>query len=673
MKNTLTILALLILNLTFAQNYKFGKVSEDELKEVSNPANLDAHATVLYKMHKVDFTFAAKTGFTQINTYHERIKIYDEEGFNWANKKIKLYDGSGLKKEILSDLNAYTFNLEDGKIKKTKLKSEGVFEEKNNKYWATKSITMPNIKAGCIIELEYSIESPFMSIDDIVLQYDIPIKRLEVDLSIPEYFNYKKILNPKALYSPKFQELTKNRKESINTSSRGERRGLLMTRTNYNTSNLEFLENIFKIHSDNVPALTNEPMVDNRNNYRAKLILEYQFYRAPDGKVENYSTTWNKVTNSIYNNEDFGNQLNKKNYFENEIDDLIANTTEPLDKAMLIYNFVKSKVKWNNYVGYYSDSGVKKAYKEGVGNVADINLMLTSILQYANLPANPILISTKDNGIPIVPSTSGFNYVIAGIEMGDQLILLDASSKYATQNVLPERILNGLGRIIREGGTSDWISLLPKTESKEINSLNFNILEDFSISGKVRVYNSNHLALNYRNSYAKTQNETLIKNLEKGNDITISNLEVTNALEIEKPVQYTYEFNLNSSVEEIGEDLYVSPLLFMEKEENIFKQEERVFPIDFVYPMSEKYVVNIKIPDGYTVASVPENANIVFNNSDAKFSYMANVNGDSIVQLVISLDINNTIVLPSVYNDFKEFYKLVIDKQTDKIVLKKSI
>jgi hypothetical protein len=44
--------------------------------------------------------------------------------------------GSNLKKVFLFD--AVTFNLIDGKIEKTKLKSEGEFDENINKYWGRK-------------------------------------------------------------------------------------------------------------------------------------------------------------------------------------------------------------------------------------------------------------------------------------------------------------------------------------------------------------------------------------------------------------------------------------------------------------------------------------------------------------------------------------------------------
>ena len=78
------------------------------------------------------------------------------------------------------------------------------------------------------------------------------------------------------------------------------------------------------------------------------------------------------------------------------------------------FNFLKSKVKWNGFYGKYTDKGVRKAYKDRVGNVAEINLILTSMLRFAGLNANPVLVSSRGNGIPIFPTTNGFDY---GLEL----------------------------------------------------------------------------------------------------------------------------------------------------------------------------------------------------------------------------------------------------------------
>ena len=95
---------------------------------------------------------------------------------------------------------------------------------------------------------------------------------------------------------------------------------------------------------------------------------------------------------------------------------------------MAIFQYVKSKMNWDGYTGVGCSQGVRKAYKEGTGNVAEINLMLIAMFKYAGLNANPILVSTRSHGIPLFPTRNGFNYVVAGLEIQNDLILFDARS-----------------------------------------------------------------------------------------------------------------------------------------------------------------------------------------------------------------------------------------------------
>jgi len=104
-----------------------------------------------------------------------------------------------------------------------------------------------------------------------------------------------------------------------------------------------------------------------------------------------------------------------------------------------------------------------KTYQEGKGNVVDINLMLTAMLRYANINANPVLLSTRGNGLTISPTINGFNYVIVHAETDQGEILLDASDKYSAPNLLHPKTSNGSGRLVMKGGENKRIDLQTKT------------------------------------------------------------------------------------------------------------------------------------------------------------------------------------------------------------------
>ena len=671
-KIVLVVTLFIAIQFTQSQDYKFGKVSKTELNETENRLDPEANATVLYRKQYIHFVYVQGEGFLQKNEIHERIKIYNKDGFNQATKVISLYNESNDSEQELIGLKAVTYNLEGGKISETKLKKDGIFVEETNKYWKTKKFTMPNIKEGSVIEYKYIISSPFLQVGEIDFQQQIPIKKLDFKFSAPEYFVYKQHMNLKADFYPKLIESKDRGIIRFTNKSRTEGNGFSAVKTSFESSNVEFTEHIVLVNEENIPALKQEPMVSNLEIYKAQVLFELNYTKWPNEPMENYATTWEKVSKKIYQYPEFGAELKKSSYYKNDIDALLSGINDPSEKVHLIYNFVKSNVKWNGFEGFYAYDGVRKAYKDHAGNVADINLMLVSMLRYAGLDANPVLVSTRDNGIPLYPTRNGFNYVIGSVQLENGYVLLDATDKFLTVNTLPTRALNWQGRLIRKDGTSSWVALNPNKPSKELTSLNVKINSDLSIEGKVRNHFTDYRALSYRDEYENHSDEEMIESLQEDSEIEISNFEVKNKDDLSKPILQSYDYNYSDAIEQIGDKLYFSPLLFLKEEENPFKQESRKYPIDFIYPREGKYIVSIMLPEGYIVESLPEKSKIVFNVDDGVYSCLVRQNG-KMIQLTMDLKLNKTLILPSDYEVFKQFYQIMLDKQSEKIVLSKAI
>ena len=103
-----------------------------------------------------------------------------------------------------------------GKIEKTKLKSEGEFEEKVNKYWSKKKITLPNVKEGSVLEFKYTIRTNNIGmLREFDFQTDIPVDYSEYKTYVPEYFIYNTKM--KGFVTPKI-DVEKSPKSFVITS-----------------------------------------------------------------------------------------------------------------------------------------------------------------------------------------------------------------------------------------------------------------------------------------------------------------------------------------------------------------------------------------------------------------------------------------------------------------------
>ncbi len=651
---------------TFAQDYKFGKISKEELQEKFNPLDSSAGATYLYKYRRTFFEYIQNEGFRLVTDIHERIKIYNQEGFGYATEQVSLYK-NGSDKEDVSNIKAYTYNLVEGKIEDTKLTKEGIFKSERSKYFNETKFTMPNIKEGCVVEFRYKIMSPFYSnVDDFDFQYDIPVKKLEAVFEAPEYFVFKTSTKGFLSVIPKIE--TRGDKITFNSKTRSTNGSVS---TSFHSSDVDFTKNISSYDLTNVPALKEEPYVNSINNYRSAMKYELSYTKFPRSTIKYYSTTWEDVVKTIYKSSYFGEELHKTSYFKDEIDAMIGSISDPVKRTALIFNFVKSKVKWNGGYGKYTNVGVKKAFKEHVGNVAEINLMLTSMLKYAGLTAYPVLVSTRQNGIPLFPTREGYNYVVSYVKFPEGNMLLDATSAYSTPNVLPFRTLNWQGRVIAEKGGSTLVDLYPKQKSKNNISLMVNLNEEGAIEGSFRSIKTNHMALSYRQKYNKADEEDFLEKLEnKYNGMEISDFQVKNKNDLSKPAIESYKFNKESQADIIGDKIYFSPMFFLKTTENPFKLENREFPVDFGYPAATRYQIVIKIPDGYKVESAPEKAAFVMPDNLGVFKYNVS-HSNNMIHFLIELQINQSIISPIYYDALKEYFKQIIEKENEQIVLTK--
>ncbi|MDG2280115.1 MAG: DUF3857 domain-containing protein [Flavicella sp.] len=671
MKN-LTLLCVTLLvttTFTFAQKRKFGKIKKEELQETSYAKDSLANACYLYKKRETNFVFnEQKFTFELVTKVHEIIKIYNNDGFDHATVTINYYDPeTGSSDEEVHNIKAYTYNLENDKVKKEKLSSKNVFKDQANKFWANKKFTMPNVNEGSIIEYSYTIISPYWDIRDLDFQYDIPIKELFYSTEIPEYYNFSK--QNKGYYFITPQEETLNR--SISWTNKTRTTGNISS-TSYDNEKVNHTSKHTVYYQKDIPALRdNEPYMSSINNYRGGVKYELSSTRFPNSNLKQYSSTWESVSKTIFENSSFGQELKYSNYFKDDLETILQGKTTYQQKLITILEFAKSKVKWNGYSGKYTNKGVRKAYKEGTGNVAEINLMLVSMLREAGFTANPVLLSTRDNGIPFFPTLEGFNYVIAAVHAeGAGYILMDATEQYSSPNNLPLRDLNWDGRMIADDGRSKAISLAPQKYSEENNSLSISIDGDYHVNGLLRRKMDGLKAFSYRSKNNKTKEEELIQKLENRFHVEINNFRVGNKNIPYKAFTQMIQFESDDMIEVINGKMYINPLFFFSTTVNPFKTEERIFPVDYGTPWKEKNQISIKIPEGYKIESIPETFGIGLPENLGLYKFLIKANNNSI-SIKTEEIINSSIISPKYYGDLKNFYAELVSKQKKKIVLTK--
>ncbi len=653
--NFLFLMLLASTYLSYSQT-KFGNATMDELNMTVYPQDSTASAVILSKQGETRFVYNELTGFQFEYTLRVRMKILKNEGLDFCNQSISYYQETRSTGEKILGLSGTTYNLEDGKIVKTKLSNDYIFEEDVENLWKVKKFTMPGAKVGSVVEYKYSISSVYLyELRDFIFQSSVPTLYTSYEIIIPEYYSYN--VNMQG-YEKIITERTPEN-VSFNIKYGGSNASMQSDKV------LVSAEKYF-FEGQNIPAIKDEPFLWTLNDYITQVSFELRSINYPWSTIKSLTTTWGDVDKRLLDAASFGGNFKKSGLFKNEV----SNTGQTIERASEILNLVKEKVKWDEKSAL-EPTNLKDALNKKIGNSADLNFLLINALKSGGFNAYPVVMSVRNKGhLPMAnPSVSELNYTIAAVKVDTSLFFTDASAKYGAWNVLPEKCLVQQARII-DANYSDWndLSLCSKSVFAMIASID---VTDDKIKMSVNDVMRDEAALTFKNSYEdyKDQNEYIEKltsRLGGGEiqDFTISGVDSANT---DVKINYTYF----KDKQENGDMIYLNPLVEKLYTENPFKNETRKFPINFGSLTDYRQIISINVPDDYKVEELPQSTKIVYGDNDLVFVYRVLSSGNKIL-IQYNLQINKLFLLQETYSDLQGFFAKVVQQSGNQIVLKKA-
>ncbi|MCU7613330.1 transglutaminase-like domain-containing protein [Chryseobacterium sp. GMJ5] len=575
------------------------KFNDADLSKAKSTLDENAPAEVLYR--SVHFMIDASTGNLHKNIFY-RVKIYNKDkAEDWLSLEIPLYQGSGSDQEVLNKVKAFTYNLENGTAVATKVDKSSKYKSKESKFIQMTKFAFPNVKDGSVIEYQYELISPYtFMIPEILIEMDAPSQYTEYVLDAPLNISYN--INYTGSLAPK------NR--------------IIEEKTLYGTQ-----YKTYRFAYENLKGFKTEKFVKNDRNYRTKIGAEA--HSTNFGELKLYSSSWEQIKERLYQNENFGNELKKSKLAKESIPADIAAIKNDAQKADAIFKYVQKTFTWNNNRGIYTDNGIKKLLETKTGNGAEINLFLVMMLREAGIKADPLLISTVNNGLInlISPNVSNMNFVIAAVETKEGYHLYDATSKQSSVDQLPPQDWNQFGILMSKENIKQ-LQMINAQPSYTYLTANAKINDNGSISGTYSDKDTGGFAMFAKESY--DDNAEKYKKQYKENfatDFTGIDSKVLENGDFES----TMNFTSDNLIDKIGKKIIINPMLFLNKSSNEFDQtEERKYNIDFISPYTRTKKIVLEIPEGYAVEEMPKNKKITTDDKEIEYSYIAEQKGNKI-------------------------------------------
>jgi len=634
-----------------SNSFTFGQVTYRDLDMKTYAKDTAAIAVVLREEGDTHIEDAEPNYL--VYHYHVRIKILKKAGQALADFVIPLRKGDGIYKEAMRSVTASSFNFENGSMKETKLNVKDQFTENSSKYYDYRKFAVPNARVGSVIEVEYTLESPFtFNFRTWEFQSDIPKISSAYKATIPANFRYNISLRG-------YLKLAKNESK--------------IERDCYRPRGYSAECVVMDFLMKDVPAFEEEEYMTARSNFLSAVYFELSEYHYFDGRKEKYTKEWKDVEDEMKKDSKFGVQLRRgEDVVDREIKQIIAGETDELVKARKIYDFIRDWYRWNNVYGIVSELGIKKAFDAKTGNVGDINLSLVAALKYAGLNADPVILSTRRNGLvnELFPVISEFDYVAVYLPIKDKVYLLDATDQFLSFGLLPERCLNGKGRVLGEK-QSFWYDLKPSEKDRKVSIFNLKLSKEGLLAGTVQVTHFGYSALDERKSLAQEGDERKYLSGEYPG-VTLTEQHIENLADLKKPLSIKFETETELFDQATADNFLFNPFFMDQWKRNPFKSPERSYPVDFGAPLEETMVVILEYPEEYEITEIPAKVGLVLPDAGGRYMYSVQNVGHTLT-INSSFTINKTVFTSLEYHFLRELYDRVVAVQKADLVFKKKI
>lgn len=640
-----TLFLVTVTQLIFAQEngFPYGQISIDQLAAKGYVRDSSANAVILREFGEAYVSSESEKGL--IFEHHYLIKILKTEGLDEANITIPLRKVDAKNQRILS-IKASSYNIENGKIQETLANTKNIFTEHTNKYQDVKKLTIPNVRVGTIIEVQYVLDDPFFyyNFHTWEFQSHLPKVSSEYWATIPGTFIYN-------ITWRGFLKFSKNEQSLIKDC--------------YAPGSQKADCGRYKFAMENIPAFKEEGYMTAKSNFIAAVYFELSELRYFDGRVDKITKDWKDTDTEIRTQPTMGAQLKKGKDILQKIEPELKGVTDPLEKAKKIYAFIQDWFDWDGYYSSFSEDGIKKAFEEKTGSTGDINLSMIAAMRSAGLDVETAMLSTRNNGVPteLHPVITDFNYVVAKVNIGDKSYLLDATDPYLPFGMLPQHCLNGKARVFPEKNPSYWYDIVPTEKRKEVAIINLTLDATGSLKGTLENAYYGYEAYEKRGEQASYNNdeEYLAELKKKMKLVTVNSFEMS-GLDIYDP-KVVHKFDVEIEVlDQLGDGFTLNPFFMERMERNPFKLSERLYPVNFGAPQEYTIILNLTYPESFLLAEKPEKIALTIPGGGGKFLFDILDNGTK-ATMTYSLSLNRAVYSSVEYKYLKELFNRVIQVQ----------
>lgn len=364
---------------------------------------------------------------------------------------------------------------------------------------------------------------------------------------------------------------------------------------------------------------------------------------------------------------------------EQFVNDIVDKNDPDIEKINKVYKWVQSNIK---YIAF--EDGMrgliphpaKYVINQRYGDCKDMTSAIVGMLRELGIEAYYTWIGTRE--LPYlyshIASPITDNHMIATVFLDNEPYFLDATAQYLPFG-LPSSSIQGKECIISLNETEFIIAKVPVIEKQQNEMsdtvsvrLDNGILKGIGkvdLSGYARYFN----ALKLNKTSKKNVDDYLKRLLSKGNNkFLLDEYEIMNLEDVYNPIRLNYTFSISDYYKQVQDNIYINLVLDRTMSDALLQNRKVAIENDYKY--INRSVINLEIPDGYEVSSLPDSINKNSQNFGFSINYTANTGQ---ISLVREFYVDYLIMYPEDFIEWDQLISEYANASRKVIILKKAV
>lgn len=408
--------------------------------------------------------------------------------------------------------------------------------------------------------------------------------------------------------------------------------------------------------------LKREENAPNIRYYAPQILAQIAYYNYKGQRVNVGGTLTDLHTNYAPNVAEVENEKPSPE-ITRIADSITRNLSTNLDKVRAIYYWVQDHVKYiafeegmGGFVPRQPNLVVEKRY----GDCKDMASLIYSMLKAANIPSYLTWVGSRD--LPFkyseFPSSMCDNHMITTYKEDGKYYFLDATNSFQTLNASTD-FIQGKEALLHISPTEFELTRIP------IGNAPYSTVYDYStikIDGKDLIGKSYAKIDGYYHSlignYAKgvlpkDLNKFLTSMNQRGNNsFIVTNGTMQNVLKRDTVGIMNFDWTCKNYCTNLDDAIYINMILNKEITYQNELKETRTVPFELNHQSSDRYVVELEIPQNYVVSYLP--SSVSFHSEIVDFDVKYEQNGTKIT-MTLDVALKFLILEPSQFTEWNKF------------------